>query len=149
MPIDYNPLNEQGPPPDPSIWVGEPSLEEQQYNQKVFEQMMRQPDALERLLAHNPDRPIVEECNVQLEQMGEETRLVSIEPTTACYEVQCEVCKEYQQPWSDSYYVQKNDGQSGYVCGDRLMCSARVMAQVFKQAVATDETPNFDDDDDA
>lgn len=144
--------NPYGTNPTPDVgWVAEPSLDDQKYDQDSFKKFMKlapeeRQEVLERLLAHNPDRPIVDECNMQFESLGESTRLTSIEPMTVCYDTSCAVCNENINAWSDGYYVSKTDGQSTYICGDRHMCSSRILARVFKGAVKSDEVANGTDD---
>lgn len=149
--IDYNPSNQDpnAPAPAPGLWMTEATPDDIAYSQRAWQQMSRDADTLERLMAHNPDRPIVEECNFQLENMGMDTRLVDIEPMPVTYETPCTVCEEDIPAWTDGYYVTKNDGQNAYLCGDRSACSNRVLAKVFQQAVHTEEGKDlFGDDDD-
>jgi len=145
----HNYKNEQnGTEPTPDVgWVAEPSLDDQMYDQKVYKKFQgmspeERRESLERLLEHNPDRSIVEECNEQFTVLGQDTRFISIEPMTVCYDTTCEICKEEITSWSSGYYVTKADNNSSYICGDRNTCSARIIAQVYKKSVESDELGN-------
>lgn len=138
--------NLYGSDPTPDVgWVAEPSLDDQKYDQQAFKKFMKLSDeerheALKRILEHNPDRPILEECNTQFSNLGEDTELTSIESMTVCYDTTCIVCQQDINSWSDGYYVTKKDGQSAYICGNRHECSSRILAKVFKKSVESDET---------
>lgn len=140
--------NLHGSEPTPDVgWIAEPSLDDQMYDQKSFKKFMKlspeeRQEALQRILEHNPDRPVLEECNTQFSIMGESTELTSIEQMTICYDTTCIVCNHDINSWSSGYYVTKNDGQSAYICGDRHECSSRILAKVFKKSVESDENPS-------
>lgn len=154
MSSDYNPHNLSGKgakPTDDVGWVNEPTFDDQKYDQKAFREMSRLSDTermeiYKRILTHNPDRPVLEECLTHLKCLGEDTELVSIDPTTICYESNCVVCKVEIPAWTEGFLVTLGDGNIGYVCGDREECAARVLSVAFKKAVESDETPGGSDD---
>ncbi len=130
-------------------WVFEPTVEEIQYAMKVREQMARDPEAFEKLMARNPDKPVADEVGNYFKQLGMDLEIKTIEPMNCCYDTNCPLCGEEIPAYTDdTYFVELSDGRTGYLCADRGECSSRIIGELFKRAVSSDDQTGDEDDDD-